>query len=427
MAEGWYDAATNTRHSQVTEEASEGRMTPRTAKMTSRQRVLAAIERREPDRVPVDLGGHISGISRFAYARLLRRLGMGQPIRIFDQVQQLVEPDEEVLRRLGVDVRYVHARPPDAYPAPRDIVPYDPSRETEDSYASGHARHTFVDEWGITYRRAAYYYEMVDHPLRGKGLAEARQYRFPDPDDSGRWRGLGEQARDLYESTDYAIVCSLDSGGIFEMPHFLLGFEDSLFHLGRGDELAHYLLDRVTEYLIAFWENFLNAVRPYAHVVQIGDDYGMQDRMLISPAAWRRLVKPRYARLIARIKAKADVKVLHHSCGSIVPIIGDLAEIGVDVLNPVQPRARDMESGKLKAEYGSIICFHGGIDVQHVLPFGNAEDVRQEVRKRIQALAPGGGYILAASHNIQADVPVDNVLAFFEAAQEFGHYPIRLS
>jgi uroporphyrinogen decarboxylase len=312
--------------------------------MTSRGRVLAAIERREPDRVPIDLGGHISGISRFAYARLLKRLELDLPIRIYDQIQQLADPDEEVLQRLGVDFRYIHANPPDGFQEVKDIVPYDPSQETEDGYSSGELQHTFVDQWGIIYRRAAFYYDMVSHPLQGKGLEEVKRYRFPDPGDPGRWRGLRERAQSLYENTDYAIVCSLDSGGILEMSHFLFGFEDSFLHLGYNDKPANYLLDRITEYLIAFWENYMETVRPYAQLIKIGDDYGMQDRMLMSPSLWRQQIKPRYAKLLARIKAKADVKVIHHSCGSIFAIIGDLVEIGVDVLNPVQPRAKGMES-----------------------------------------------------------------------------------
>lgn len=394
--------------------------------MTSRERVLAAIERREPDQVPIDLGGHISGISKFAYARLLKYLGLDLPVRLFDEIQLLADPAEEVLQYLGVDFRYISANPPCGY-EPVDIVPFDRSQETDDGYATGELQHTFVDQWGIMFRRAAYYYDMVGHPLQGKSFEEIKQYRFPNPDDPCRWRGLRERAKDLYENTDYAIVCSLDSGGILELSHFLFGFEDSLSHIACNDRAANYVLDATTEWITAFWMNFVDAVWPYAHLIQVGDDYGMQDRMLMSPSMWRKQIKPRYARLISQVKAKGDVKVLHHSCGAIFPIVGDLAEIGVDILNPIQPRAKGMESDKLKAAYGDIIAFHGGIDVQHVLPFGSPEAVRQEAIKRIEALAPGGGYILAASHNIQADVPVDNVLALFEAARECGRYPIGLS
>jgi uroporphyrinogen decarboxylase len=389
--------------------------------MTSRDRVLAAIEHRAPDRVPIDLGGHISGISKFAYARLLEHLGLDLPVRLFDKIQLLADPAEEVLQRLGVDFRYISANPPGGY-EPVDVVPFHQSQETGDGYATGEHQHTFVDQWGITFRRAAYYYDMVDHPLQGKSFADVKHYRFPDPDDPCRWKGLREQAKDLYDSTEYAIVCALDSGGLLELSHFLFGFEDSFSHIARNDRTANYVLDATTDWLAAFWTNFVGAVWPYAHIIKIGDDYGMQDRLLMSPSMWRKQVKPRYARLVARIKAIGEVKVFHHSCGAIFPIIGDLAEIGVDILNPIQPLAKGMEPERLKSEYGDIISFHGGIDMQHLLPFGTPDEVRDEVLKRIEALAPGGGYIFAASHNIQADVPVENIVALFNAAREYGSY-----
>jgi uroporphyrinogen decarboxylase len=345
------------------------------------------------------------------------------PVKLYDRIQLLAEPAEEVLQRLGVDFRHIHANSPDGYEE-RELIPYSVTQETANGYASGDHQHTFVDEWGVTFRRAAFYYDMIGHPLQGKSLEEVRQYKFPDPHDAGRWRGVRARAKDLYENSDYAIVCSLASGGILELSHFLYGFEDSLFHLGCNDKMASHILDSTTDWLTAFWEHFVETVWPYAHVIKIGDDYGMQDRMLMSPSMWRQLVKPRYARLIAAIKTKGDVKVLHHSCGAIFPIVGDLADIGVDILNPIQPLAQGMDSEKLKAKYGHAICFHGGVDVQQVLPFGSPDDVREEVRRRITRLADGGGYILAPAHNIQADVPVENILALFQAAQEWGRYPI---
>jgi uroporphyrinogen decarboxylase len=398
-------------------------MPAQNGELTPRQRVLAAVERREPDQVPIDVGGLISGISVFAYARLLKHWELDLPVNIYNMMEMLADPAEEVLQRLGTDFRYLRAGPPDSYQM-AEAVFYDASHDQRAGYATGEDQPTYVDQWGITWRRAAYYCDMVGHPLQGRSFQEIKQYKFPDPDDPGRWRGLREQARALYENTDYAIAFAMDSGGFLEMGQWLCGFEDFFEHLGREDKIASYVLDGMADYLTAFWSNCLDIVGPFVQVIQFGDDYGMQDRMQISPTMWRRHIKPRYAQLLGRIKPKAGVKVYHHSCGSIFPIIPDLAEIGVDIINPVQPRAKDMESHKLKAAYGDLICFHGGIDEQWALPFGTAHDVREEVERRIEAFAPGGGYILAPAHNIQPDVPVDNILALFEAAKEYGRYPI---
>lgn len=336
----------------------------------------------------------------------------------------LADLDEEVLQRLGSDFRYINANPPDGY-EDRDIIPYDPTQETEDGYAIGENQHTYVDQWGITWRRAAFYYDMVDHPLRNKSFQAVKHYNWPDPDDPGRWRGLRQKAEALYNSTDYAIAFPPNSGGFLEMGQWLCGHEDFMIHLGYNDKIASFVLDGLVDVLTAFWENCLDTVGPYVQVIQFGDDYGMQDRLQISPSMWRRHIKPRYAKLLARVKPKADVKVYHHSCGAISEIIPDLAEIGVDIINPVQPRAKGMDSERLKTAFGDVICFHGGIDEQYVLPNGTPEEVRDEVRYRIRALGQGGGYILAPAHNIQADVSVENILTLFDAAREYGSYPIE--
>lgn len=395
-----------------------------TPAMTSRERVLAAIRHQEPDRVPIDCGGTLSSISQFAYRRLLKHLGLDLPITINDTVQQLAWPHEEVLQLIGADIRHIGPGAPDGF-EPITIAgnPADAYAE----YASGDEQHAFQDEWGVVWRRAAYYYDMVKHPLAGASLEEMKAYKLPDPENPGRFRGLREKAKALYESSGCAIQADQGSGGLLEMPLWLRGFAEFYMDLASGSPFAEILLDRVLEYLMAFYNKYLEALKGYVNIVAIGDDYAMQDRLLMSPAMWRRYVKPRYAKLLQFIKSKADVYCFHHSCGAVVPIIDDLIEIGVDILNPTQPRAKGMwDSRELKKCFGDRITFHGGIDEQQILPRGTPADVVEEVKRRISGFAPGGGYILAAAHNVQADVPPENILAMYNAAREYGRYPINI-
>ena len=184
-------------------------------------------------------------------------------------------------------------------------------------------------------------------------------------------------------------------------------------------------MDRFVEVNIKRAEKYLEAVGKYAQVVQVGDDLGLQDRMQISPEMYRKRVKPRHRELYKFIKEHSDAYLMLHSCGSIYPIIQDLIDIGVDALNPVQISAKDMDSEKLKSEFGRELTFWGGgCDTQSVLPRGSIEDVRIEVEKRISDFAPGGGFIFTQVHNIQPETPAANVDAMFRAAKEYGVYTI---
>ena len=173
---------------------------------------------------------------------------------------------------------------------------------------------------------------------------------------------------------------------------------------------------------MAFFDRFLEAVGPYVQIVFVGDDLAEQNGPAIRPAIYRSLIKPRHRKLYQFIKSKADVKLCYHSCGSVVPFIDDLVEMDVDILTPVQVSAANMDSKRLKNDFGDRISFLGGIDTQRVMPFGTVDEVGAEVRRRIEDLAPGGGYILGAVHNIQSEVPPENILAMFNAAKKYGQY-----
>ena len=190
-------------------------------------------------------------------------------------------------------------------------------------------------------------------------------------------------------------------------------------------KLTTAIMDKMLEFYISFWGEMLPIVGPYVQVIKLGDDLGMQSGPLISPDLFRSMIKPRERELIAFIKKRTDAKIFFHSCGSIYEFIPDLIEIGVDVLNPIQVSAKDMDTKRLKQEFGDRLAFWGAVDTQQVLPFGSPEDVVAEVKKRIGDLAPGGGYILSSVHNIQAKVPPENIETMFDAALRYGEYPIR--
>jgi uroporphyrinogen decarboxylase len=392
--------------------------------MTSRQRVLCALEHEEPDRVPIDVGGGLCSISQFAYRRLLASLGWTEDVTIGGMLTQVVRPSPRMLERLGSDFAHISAGAPDDN---RALDLQGSSNEPFESYVSGTAQgHTWMDEWGVVWRRSAYYYEMVGYPLKdATSVDDLEQYRWPDPRDPGRFLRLREQAQ-AARARGLAVTLDPLAGGILEMACSLRQHSNFYIDMVDNTALAGALLDRVTDYFAAFYEEALGVAGEFIDIVFFGDDYGAQRGMIISPRQWREMIKPRLARLIATIKRVADVRYQHHSCGAIAPIVPDLIEIGVDILNPVQPSAAGLDPAAIKRDYGHRLVLHGAVDQQDVLPHGSAADVREEALRRIRDLAPGGGYIVAVSPNIQADVPPANILALFDTVQAAGRYPITV-
>ncbi|HID17814.1 TPA: hypothetical protein EYP26_05935, partial [Candidatus Bathyarchaeota archaeon] len=191
-------------------------------------------------------------------------------------------------------------------------------------------------------------------------------------------------------------------------------------------EFAEALLDKILELYIGFYDRYLSEVGDYVEMVEVGDDVGAQTGPIISPALLRKYIKPRWKKFYDFIHGKTKARVFHHSCGSVYIFLNEFIEAGVDVLNPIQPRAAMMDIGKIKREVGDKLALHGGIDIQRILPYGTTADVENEVKRVLKAAAPGGGYVLAGAHNIQADTPPENVLAMFKSALKYGSYPIKL-
>jgi uroporphyrinogen decarboxylase len=384
------------------------------ATLTSRERVLRALHFQEPDRVPIDLGGGLCSISYVAYGRLLAHLGWQEEIVIGGMLTQVVRLSERMLQRLGSDVGHIFAGPPDV------------SRGRDLEGAAGEENHTFTDEWGGVWRKCGYYYEMVDSPLKhASTLADLEAYPWPDPCDQGRFRRLADDARQIREQRQAAVTLDPLAGGILEMASSLRGHQNFYTDLALNPEFAAALLDGITDFFVAYYRQAMRVAGQYIDVVFFGDDYGTQKSLVISPASWREMIKPRLARMIRAIKEEADVLFQLHSDGNLRPILDDLIEIGVDVLDPIQPSATDMNPGDVRRLVGQRLAFHGAIDQQGALRHGTPQDVADEVRTRLRDLGPGGGYVLAVSPNIQADVPPENILALYDTALELGRYPIQ--
>jgi len=381
--------------------------------MKPRERVLAAINHREPDHLPMDIGGtDVTGINVRAYRRLLEHLGQTSipDPPILDMVQQLAEPSEEFLRFFGAHCRAVYPSPPATWKLQLH------GDETHD---------WFIDEWGITWRKprsGGLYFDLARHPLAGASLEKISAYPWPDPEDPARQAGIVETARRIHSEGEYAVILSgLTGGGPMEVSAWIAGFENFYIAVGRNPDLADALLDRALEAKLRFWQAVLPEAGPYVDIISESEDLGTQNSLMISPRAFQRHIKPRLRQLFDGIKEAAPhVKILLHSDGAIVPILPDLIEIGVDILNPVQPECVD--HAWIKATYGDRLSFSGGLGVQSVLPFGTPDEVREHVRATIATLGEGGGLIVGPSHVIERDVPMENILAMLEAIDEYGKY-----
>ncbi len=374
--------------------------------MLSRDRVSRALSHNPPDRVPISLGGSAHKLSDSRYGLLKQHFGIegASPQRLTGAY--LSYSDNRVLDALGTDIRYVHLRPPTGY--------------VENKLPDG----TWVDEWGLTHRVLENgFYELGGTPLAGATVDDLEAYPWPDPRDPARLVGLREETLDLFNHTPYALADYRPTlSGIFELAHSLRGMEKLLMDLVLDPAFVDALFTKLAHLLGEFYRAYLEVVGPYVQIVELADDVGTQAGPMFAPRLYRQLLRDKHAYLAKIVKEKApQAKFLLHSCGSVKAFIPDFIEAGIDILNPVQPLAKDMQPARLKAEFGQAISFLGGVDVQQTMR-GPVEGVRAEVRKRIEELGPGGGFILAPSHNFSDDIPLENILAFFETARECGVY-----
>ena len=278
---------------------------------------------------------------------------------------------------------------------------------------------TYYNEFGIKYRmpEGGLYYDMVEHPLANASIEALEEYPWPDPAKSMDLTGVREKARKLREEGKYLLVGDMIDTGIFEPCWYLRGFENFLVDLMTNRDFALRLMEGMYRYQLERYSLFLQEVGEYLDVIFVGDDLATAESVIMSPKVYREIVKPFHREYFANLKKLApQARLLYHSCGSIAPFVPDLMEVGVDILNPVQVSAQGMDTRMLKEKFGKDLCFWGAVDTTFVLPRGTTEEVRQEVRRRIEELGPGG-YVLCAVHDIQPDVPPENVVAMYEEAR----------
>lgn len=382
--------------------------------MNPRERVLKALNHKTPDRVPIDFGGFQTGIHKQAYAALLKHLGIEEDIVILDPVQQLAKPSEAVLQRFRVDTRYVLAHGPDGFDGT--------IRRVE---RNGRLWRDLKDEFGVVWSMpddGGLYMDISRHPLAAAGIKDLAEYPWPDGTDASRFTSVREQAQQLRQETPYALATGI-SGVVYEYCWYLRGLERWFMDTVENPDFCAALLDRTLAFWMDYLTGFMRQVGDIVDVVMIGDDLTGQSGPLFSPAFYRAVVKPRQKKLVQHIKSLTRAKIWYHTCGSCVEYIPDLLDNGVDILNPVQTSAAGMDPAMLKQRHGrDLVFWGGGCDAQHVLPYATPEQVREEVRLNMEIFKPEGGYVFNGIHNIQADVPPENVVALFDAAYEYGSY-----
>lgn len=381
--------------------------------MNSRERVLAAVNHQEPDRVPVDMVLTIDVYRDMK--RLLKMEHLPDTPRMGHWTD--VQMPLEMIQALDLDMYY--------------ISPHSAKSVHSKQFDDG----SFVDEWGCYWKKTMidgghFYFELQNPPLANATIEDLDDYEWPDPYAPERYEGLKEEMEMVRQKSDLAILAKF-AGAVFEVATYMRGHERWYRDLINNQAFAHALLDKICQIQKKIDHVCIEQVGEYIDILRLsGEDLGTQETPLISPRTFRKVVRPHLEELWT--SAKKDLlqknpkgKVMLHSCGSVKAFIPDLIECGIDILDPVQPAAKNMNRYDLKAEFGDKIAFHGNIDIQSVLPFGTKEEIEYEVRDAIKALAPGGGFLLSPAHNVQSDVNAENLVHMIECAHRYGVYPIQ--
>ena len=380
-------------------------------KINPRQRVKKTYNHQEPDRVPICIGGVAQKFTTPVYNKVKEILNITEKIEkedIRDELNSVIYYHPKVLEYFNVDFREIHINKM----APLEV--YD-----DGSWKSELGIKMKLTQTGETAN-------FISNPLKEAEIEDLEKYDWPDPYKKERIIGVQEEAKKLYNNSDFAVSAyKATLLGLFDCAWTMRSMEKFFIDLVFNKKFANILLDKIFDFNYGVYDLFLKEIGPYVQCVEFNDDFGSQNNLMISPDQYREFIKPRHKKLIEMFKKNApNAKVLIHSCGSIYDIIPDFIEIGIDVLNPVQPLAENMDTYKLKKEFGDHLCFQGGIDLQ-VAMRGSFDDVEKEVKERIRSLAKGGGYVLSSANNIASDTPVENVFKLFEFANKYGKYPLE--
>ncbi len=386
--------------------------------MNSRERILTTLRHEEPDQVPFDLAGSTwTGISNGAYQKLLLHLKLDQEKPEWaDVVQQIVVPSETILEMFEVDTRGLMPLTSHNW----DV--YDKLTDAGDNWE-------YFDEWNFTHhfpKQNGNWFSLVKFPmeyLENPTIQDIEQFNWPFAADKRRIKGLKEKALKYKEQGKMVIIKGL-CAGVFEMHQRVRGMINSLMEPFVYPEFSDKLAGKIADIKIEFWEMALDELADVVDIIAEGDDYGTQESQLIGPEHFREFYKPHVKRIIDAIKHKApDSGIMFHSCGNVRPVIPDFIEMGIDILNPVHITAAGMEPVQLKKDFGKDIVFWGGgVDTQGVLPSGSPDQVADNVKRNMDALAPGGGYVFTTVHNIQSDVPPENIMAMWKAYNKIKQY-----
>ena len=363
-----------------------------------RERVTMSLSHQAPDRVPIDLMGNATMLLDNTYLRLRDYLGLAPiaPVRSGTSANYY---DERILDYFDTDFRRIFLKR-----GPRNEVVY-------------HADGSFTDAWGIRFMEAGIFVNALEHPLQGATtVADVEAYSWPTAADLYSADGLAEQARRLFADTDFALVARNPlSPGFLDRGCALMGMAEFMMLMGEDPDLADCIIRHILDIHKGVYALFLEAVGPYVQMVEVADDLGSQQSLLISPAMYRRFIKPAQRELYGMIHELApNAFVIHHTDGNVSKILPDLIEVGVNVLNPVQTSARDMDAAGLKAGFGDRLSFHGAVEKMEA----SKDELVAEVKERIDVLGKGGGYVLA-SCNHMIDVPPENIVAMFETAHTY--------
>jgi uroporphyrinogen decarboxylase len=387
--------------------------------LTSNARVLAALEHREPDRVPLDFGGaEVAGINVHTMRAMRQYLGMDDHVEIDAKVIQTGVMDDDLIERLGVDVKIV---------SPNDAS--DPGLERDLGLVGDHYR--YIDEFGIGWQMpevGGHYYDLYHYPFANVDtVEEVEAYAWPDMLDPARFVGMANYARVVAREQHKAPFLGRASAGMWEHVIWMTGYEKYYMDMVTNPALCKAKMEKILELKMQYWGRVLAEVEEDYVIVSCADDLGGQNGLLVSLDMYKELVWPYHRRLFQFLKStpsKAKVFVFFHNDGAIYETLPLLIEAGVDIINPWQVNCAGMgDTAKFKREFGNDLTVWGGsCDTQRVLPFGTPQEVRDETRRRIEDLAPGGGYVFAPIHIIQSGVPVENIMAMWETLQEYGVY-----
>ncbi len=412
--------------------------------MTSRERILASVNHKTPDKVPIDMGSTpSSGISATAYERLRPYVGRKDGATlVYDVVQQLAQPEEWALDRFGIDVvdlgRTFNTKESDWYDitlASGDPARYPtwfrPEQEADGSWLARHADGTVIARQP---NGAAFYDEtcfpwMDEWPSDYKGLDDAMgkvlwsalvHSPWDNAGKPGFWERLRANALELRRTSDRAIMVVVGCN-LFEWGTFIRRIDNFLMDLLLEQKKVEGLLDALMERHMATLEKVCATVGEIVDVVRLGDDLGTDQGPFMQPDLYREIFKPRHKMLCDYVHTHSSMHTFLHSCGSIDLVIPDLIEAGFEILNPVQTNARGMEPARLKRDFGKDVTFWGGgIDTRTVLNNGTPAEVRKQVLERLEIFAPGGGFVFNTVHNILPDVPPQNIVAMFDAVKEYN-------